>query len=130
MRLIVIVFVFILIHNSYPQKLTFPFASRRRMFPGGGCVDCVAKLKQCVQHCLIEHDCSVSKVKGFCPIGDLRPKECSPIPALNVCESDNDCPGTKKCCKSGCTMVCVNALPRPPSQTKRSRKYNNYSTLF
>ncbi|KFM56933.1 hypothetical protein X975_19740, partial [Stegodyphus mimosarum] len=62
--------------------------------------------------------------EGFCPIGDQRPDNCSlsTTAFLNVCKTDTDCPGTKKCCHSGCSKVCVSALPVPPHQVGRRNR--------
>ncbi|XP_013781126.1 perlwapin-like [Limulus polyphemus] len=102
------------------QRLSFPFGPKRRVLPGqrgDDCTDCVADFKDCVQECLREYDCTTKKTKeGFCPIGDPRPSKCSPSPVFNVCDSDQDCPGTKKCCEDGCSKVCAVSLPRPPSK--------------
>lgn len=62
--------------------------------------------------------------EGFCPVGDQRPENCSISSAsfLNVCKTDTDCPGTKKCCQNGCSKVCASALPVPPHQVGRRNR--------
>ncbi|GFU64707.1 WAP domain-containing protein [Trichonephila clavipes] len=62
--------------------------------------------------------------EGFCPVGDKKPDNCSISSAsfLNVCKTDTDCPGTKKCCHSGCSKVCASALPVPPHQVVRKNR--------
>ncbi|XP_022241369.1 elafin-like [Limulus polyphemus] len=100
------------------HRLPFPFEPKRRVFPGqrgDDCVYCAEELKQCLQECLREYHCSTTKTKeGFCPVSDPRLNTCTLSPVLNVCENDEDCPGTKKCCDNGCSKVCAVALPRPP----------------
>ncbi|XP_022243202.1 WAP four-disulfide core domain protein 2-like [Limulus polyphemus] len=134
MRVTVLFLIVILCGISGAQRLPFPFGPRRRVLPGqrgGGCVDCVAELRQCVQQCLEEHDCSASNSKeGFCPLGEVHQEKCSSSPVLDVCGDDNDCPRSKKCCKSGCSKVCVNPLPRPPVRTRKHRGQNNPPKLF
>ncbi|XP_023240400.1 waprin-Enh1-like [Centruroides sculpturatus] len=122
---IVAILIFPLFLGEFSEGITrpFPFGPRRRILPGqraSGCVDCANELKQCVEKCLQQHDCSEIDIKeGFCPVGSPRPAKCAISSVLSVCESDSDCPGTKKCCESGCSKVCSNALPVPPAQESR-----------
>ncbi|GIY91761.1 WAP domain-containing protein [Caerostris extrusa] len=62
--------------------------------------------------------------EGFCPVGDIKPDNCSISSSsfLNVCKTDTDCPGTKKCCHSGCSKVCSSALPVPPQAAGRRNR--------
>ncbi|GFR23704.1 WAP domain-containing protein [Trichonephila clavata] len=71
------------------------------------------------------NDCNIElQIFGFCPVGDKKPDNCSISSAsfLNVCKTDTDCPGTKKCCHSGCSKVCASALPVPPHQVVRKNR--------
>lgn len=122
---VMVVLLSLLFGEVMSQAKPFPFGPRRRVLPGqrsSGCSDCAAELKQCVLTCLEKFDCSEMNVKeGFCPLGERRPDNCSVTSSsfLNVCKSDTDCPGTKKCCQSGCSKVCASALPVPPHQSAR-----------
>ncbi|XP_015928629.1 waprin-Enh1-like [Parasteatoda tepidariorum] len=117
-----------LVGQAIAQSKPFPFGPRKRVLPGqrsSGCSDCASELKQCVLSCVEKFDCSEMNVKeGFCPIGDKRPENCSISSSafLNVCKMDTECPGTKKCCHSGCSKVCASALPVPPHQVVRRNR--------
>ncbi|KAG8177852.1 hypothetical protein JTE90_027118 [Oedothorax gibbosus] len=125
---LVLLLVSLVVGEVMSQSKPFPFGPRRRVLPGqrsSGCSDCATELKQCILSCVEKYDCSEMNIKeGFCPIGDKKPDNCSISSSsfLNVCKTDTDCPGNKKCCQNGCSKVCSSALPVPPHQTVRRNR--------
>ncbi|XP_070549180.1 uncharacterized protein [Ptychodera flava] len=83
-----------------------------------GDADCTGNKKCCSNGC--GHVCVSPEVEpivkdGVCPAGSGSSRT-SVVRCMQVCESDQDCPGRKKCCQIGCDVICVDPVPDVPAE--------------